>query len=152
MSILLSVAMSEAMSFKEQSSQKLPTHFSRILIDLHSYVQKLNLNRIIDGLQAENTLSLSVSQGLRRIDDIYQKSDIMLDVLHHKEEKDFKLFLKIVGTETIGKFHDATKHFFSHFTEFPGYEAYALWPNGKLTLQYKIAPCAQRTGAWRTTI
>ena len=120
------------MSFEEQSCQKIPAHFSRILIDLQWYLQKLNLNRIIDGLEAENMFSLPVSQGLKKIDDLYEQSDIISDILLHKEEKDFRLFLKIVSSEKkVGKFHDATKQFFSHFTEFPGYEEYAFWPNGK---------------------
>ena len=130
---MVDFAVSIAMSFKEQSYQKLPPHFSRILIELHSYVQKLNLNRIIDGLQAENMFSLPVYQGLKRMDNVYEKSDIMVEILNHKEEKDFKIFLKIVASETVGKFYDATKQFFSLFTNFPGYENYALWPNGKLS-------------------
>ena len=78
--------------------------------------------------------SLPVSQGLKKIDDLYEQSDIISEILRHKEEKDFKLFLKIIASEKkVGKFYDATKQFFSHFTEFfPGYEEYALWPNGKL--------------------
>ena len=76
--------------------------------------------------------SFSVLQGMKKIVHVYEKSDILSEILCHKEEKDFKLFLKIVASEKkVGKFHDATKQFFSHFTRFSGYEEYALWPSGK---------------------
>ena len=108
-----------------------PIHFARILIGLNRYIQKINLNRIIDGLAAEKILSLPVAQGLKEVDDAYEKSRVVAGILHQLGEREFKLFLRIVAAENTDKFHDATKQFFSRFTEFPGYEEYAMWPNGK---------------------
>lgn len=111
----------------------IPTiHFSRILIELGRYIQTINLNRIIDELEAEEILHPPIAQGLRAIDDEYEKSNIVTQIFQGRKEKDFKTFLKIVAAENpAGEFHDATKQFFSNFTMFPGYEEYAAWPNGK---------------------
>ena len=115
------------------SQPVIPTvHFSRILIEMGRYIQRINLNRIIDELEAEKILYPPTAQSLRAIDDEYEKSNIVIGVMQGRQEKDFKTFLKIIAAENPdGKFHDATKQFFSGFTMFSGYEQYATWPNGK---------------------
>ena len=111
----------------------IPTiHFSRILIEMGRYIQRINLNRIIDELEAEKILYSPTAQSLRGIDDEYEKSNIVTGIMQGRKEKDFKTFLKIIAAEKPNsKFHDATKQFFLGFTKFPGYEQYATWPNGK---------------------
>jgi len=119
----------------EQSSIS-KIHFSRILIDLGRYIQRINLNRIIDELEAEEILYSPTAQQLRGMDDEYDKSYIVIGIMQGSNEKDFKTFLKIIAAEKPGsKFHDATKEFFSGFSQFPGYEEYAAWPNGKSVIQ-----------------
>ena len=111
----------------------IPTiHFSRILIAQSPYIQTINLDRIVDELEAEKIIVPPTAQGLREIRDTYDKSDIVTGILQGRSEKDFKTFLKIVAKEKAdSKFRDATKVFFSGFTMFPGYEQYATWPKGK---------------------
>ena len=97
------------------------THFSRILIWLEA-IQKLNLNRIIDGLTAKSILSFPVGVGLKTIHDSYEKSRIVSEILHGKGEREFKIFLRIVALEEeSSKYFYATKQFFSRFIIFPGY-------------------------------
>ena len=110
----------------------IPIHFSRILTEQGRYIQRINLNRIIDELEAEKILHSPTAKNLRAIDDEYEKSNIVIGVMQGRKEKDFKTFLKIVAAENPGgKFHEGTKQFFSGFAMFPGYEQYATWPNGK---------------------
>ncbi|XP_065887373.1 uncharacterized protein [Dysidea avara] len=105
-------------------------HFSRILIDQGRYMQRVNLNRIADALAQEKVLPPSVAEGMKGIDDTYQKSLLLTQILQGKGEKDFKLFLKILSAETKGsKYYEATKSFFGGFILFKGYEEYAAWPN-----------------------
>ena len=107
--------------------------FSRILIEHGRYIQKTNLNRIIDELETAKILSPPTAVGLKGVNDEYEKSSIITGILQGRKEKDFKTFLKIIAKERAGsKFFEATKMFFSVFTMFPGYEQYATWPNGKL--------------------
>ena len=109
-------------------------HFSRILIEqADRFIQRINLNRIINELEAENIIASPTAMGLRGVNDECEKSSILTGILQGRKEKDFKTFLKIIAKEkTDSKFYDATKMFFSTFTMFPGYEQYATWPNGKL--------------------
>ena len=115
------------------SQPGIPTiHFSRILIELGRYIQGINLNRIIDGLEAEKILNSQFAQKLKDVNDEYEKSNIVINIMQGRQENDFKTFLNIVAAEKPdGKFYDTTKQFFSGFTMFPGYEQYATWPNGK---------------------
>ena len=106
--------------------------FSRILIEQGRYIQTLNLNRIINELEAEKIISSPTAMGLRGVTDEYEKSGIVTGILQGRNEKDFKTFIKIIAKEEKGsKFYEATKMFFSAFTMFPGYEQYATWPDGK---------------------
>ena len=107
--------------------------FSRILIEQGRYIQRINLNRIINELEAKTIITPPTAMGLRGVNDEYEKSSIVTGILQGRKEKDFKTFLKIIAKEKAGsKFYEATKMFFSAFTMFPGYEQYATWPNGKL--------------------
>ena len=111
--------------------------FSRILIEQGRYIQTINLNRIINELEADNIIASPTAMGLRGVDDEYEKSGIVTGILQGRSEKDFKTFLKIIAKEKKGsKFYDATKMFFSAFTMFPGYEQYATWPDGKQIVKY----------------
>ena len=113
---------------------EIPTvHFSRILIEQSHYIQTINLDRIIDGLETENIFTSTTAQGLKGINDTYEKSKVFTSILHGlRNEKDFMTFLRIIAKEkTDSEFYDATKTFFSGFTTFPGYEQYATWPNSK---------------------
>ena len=108
-------------------------HFSRILIDLGRYIQRINLNRIIDALSAEKFLCSETAQKIKGISDEYEKSNIVISIMQGRwKERDFKTFLKIIAAEKPGsKFYGATREFFSGFWQFPGYEQYATCPNGK---------------------
>ena len=106
-------------------------HFSRILVEQGRHIQRINLNRIIDELEAEKIIPSPIAMGLRGVNDEYEKSNLVTGILHGRNEKDFKRFLKIIAKEkTDSKFYEATKTFFSAFTMFAGYEQYATWPNG----------------------
>ena len=106
--------------------------FSRILIEQGSYIQKINLNRIISELETEKIVATVAASKLREINDEYEKSIVLTGMLQGGREKDFKAFLNILAKEKKdSKFYDATKEFFSGFTMFPGYEEYAAWSNGK---------------------
>ena len=95
-------------------------------------MQRVNLNRIADALAQEKVLPPSVAEGMKGIDDTYQKSLLLTQILQGKGEKDFKLFLKILSAETKGsKYYEATKSFFGGFILFKGYEEYAAWPNSE---------------------
>ena len=114
------------------------THFSRILIELGRYIQKINLDRIIDGLEAEKIIYSPTAQELRKIDDEFDKSNIVTGMMQGRKEKDFKTFLKIIAAEKPGsKFYDATREFFSGFWQFQGYDKYANWPNGKSVMHFE---------------
>ena len=106
-------------------------HFSRILIDRGRYIQRINLNRIIDELETEKIIPSPTAMALRGVNDEYEKSNLVIGILQGRNEKDFKGFLKIIAKEkTDSKFYESTKMFFSAFTMFAGYEQYATWPNG----------------------
>ena len=112
----------------EQPASSPTIHFSRILIDLGRYIQGINLNRIIDGLVLENILPGEIAVPLKNVEDEFEKSNIVVQVLQGKKEKEFKTFLKIVALEERdSKFYEATEMFFSGFTKFRGYEQYASW-------------------------
>ena len=122
--------------FEMAEQSVIPTiHFSRILIEQSHYIQTINLDRIIDGLETENVFTSTTAQGLKGINDTYEKSRVFTSILHGlRSEKDFMTLLRIIAKEKAdSEFYDATKAFFSGFTKFPGYEQYATWPNGKYT-------------------
>ena len=114
------------------------THFSRILIDLGPYIQRINLNRIIDEFEAKNFLSSATVQKVKGIPDEFEKSNIVIGIMQGKQkEKDFKTFLKIIAAEKPdSKFYDATREFFSGFWQFPGYDEYATWPDGESVMHF----------------
>ena len=117
------------------SDQPVIIHFSRILTEQGRYIQNINLNSIVNELEAEKIIPPRIAEGLRGVNDEYEKSNIVISILHGRDEEVFKTFLKITAKEKKGsKFYDATKIFFSGFTMFPGYEQYATWPDsGKYT-------------------
>jgi len=108
-------------------------HFSRILTEQGRYMQRINLNRIIDALAKDSKLlSPPVALGMKGIDDAYEKSCILIQILQGRGEKEFKLFLKAVTAEPKGsKYYEATREFFAGFVLFKGYEEYAAWPNSE---------------------
>ena len=113
------------------------THFSRILIDLGRYIQRINLNRIIDELEAKKIIYPPTAQELRKMRDEYDKSSIVTGIMQGRKEKDFKTFLKIIAAEKHdSKFYDATREFFSGFWQFPGYDEYATWPDGESVMHF----------------
>ncbi|XP_065887502.1 uncharacterized protein [Dysidea avara] len=115
----------------EQTAPLSPAiHFSRILTEQGRYMQRINLNKIIDALAKDKILTPPVAQGMKGIDDTYEKSRILTQILQGRGQKEFKLFLKAVTAETKGsKYYEATKEFFAGFVQFRGYEEYATWPN-----------------------
>ena len=102
------------------------------MIWVDSYIQRINLNRIIDELEAEKIIYSPTAQELRKMRDEYDKSSIVTGIMQGRKEKDFKTFLKIIAAEKPdSKFYDATREFFSGFWQFPGYDEYATWPHGE---------------------
>ena len=90
------------------------------------------MNRIIDALAKDKLLPPPVAQGMKGIDDKYEKSRILTQILQGRGEKEFKLFLKAVAAEPKGsKYYEATRQFFAGFVLFRGYEEYAAWPNSE---------------------
>jgi len=118
----------------KQTAPLSPTiHFSRILTEQGRYMQRINLNRIIDALAKDKLIPPPVAQGMKGIDDTYEKSRILTQILQGRGEKEFKLFLKAVAAEPSAepkrsKYYEATRQFFAGFVLFRGYEEYATWP------------------------
>ena len=122
-----------SMALEEGAPLNPTVHFSRILTQQGRYMQKINLNRIIDALEKDKVLTSPVAVGMKGISDEYDKSRLLIQILHGQGEKEFKLFLKALTAETSqSKFFEATKEFFAEFEQFSGYEEYAAWPNSEL--------------------
>ena len=109
-------------------------NFSRILIEQSIYLQRINLDRIIDALAEDKIIIPRTAEGIKGIKDTCEKSGILTQILQGRGEKEFKLFLKAVAAEPKeSKYFEVTKDFFLGFVLFKGYEEYAAWPDGKLS-------------------